>query len=55
MRFSIHPELEGGQERGEIRGKKQEMLEEKNENLPGLSLNKTKKAIGSEKENILIL
>lgn len=43
MRFSICPEVEGGQGRGEIRGKRQVELEEKNEILPGVSLNKTKK------------
>lgn len=50
MRFSIRPEVEGGQGRVEIRGKRQVELEEKNEILPGVSLNKTKKkAIGLEK------
>lgn len=43
MRFSICPEVEGGQGKGEIRGKRQVELEEKNEILPGVSLNKTKK------------
>lgn len=40
--------MEGGQGRGEVGGKRQE-LEEKNETLPGVSLNKTtttKNAIG---------
>lgn len=52
MRFSIRPEVEGGQGRGEIRGKRQVELEEKNEILPGVSLNKTKqkKAIGLKKK-----
>lgn len=43
MRFSVRPEVEGGQGRVEIRGKRQVELEEKNEILPGVSLNKTKK------------
>lgn len=50
MRFAICPEVEGGQGRGEIRGKRQVELEEKNEILPGVSLNKTKNAIGLEKK-----
>jgi len=55
MRFSIHPEVEGGQGRGEARGKRQVELKEKNEILPSVSLKKTKNAIGSEKKNNLIL
>lgn len=53
MRFAICPEVEGGQERGEIRGKRQVELEEKNEILPGVSLNKTKNAIGLEKKRTI--
>lgn len=59
MRFSIRPEVEGGQGRGEIRGKRQVELEEKNEILPGVSLNKTKKKSNwfgkKKKKNNLIL
>jgi len=58
MRFSFYPEVEGGPGRGEVRGKRQE-LEEKNETLPGVSLNKTttttKMQLVWEKENNLIL
>lgn len=49
----MSPEMEGGQGRGEIRRKRQVQLEEKNEILPGVSLNKTKNALGSEKKRTI--
>lgn len=58
MRFSIRPEVEGGQGKGEIREKRQVELEEKNEILPGVSLNKIKQNKSNwfgKKENNLIL